>query len=60
MINRNVNSIGQISKRNVNYNGKYGENIAHVLDNLSNYAQEAYDTVENLVEEDNKNDDLTW
>jgi len=60
MIDRNVNSIGQISKRNVNYNGEYGENIARVLENLSNYAQEAYDTAGNLVEEDDKNDDLTW
>jgi len=60
MINSNLNSIGHISKRNVNYNGEYGRNIAHVLDDLSNHAQEAYDKAKNLVDEDDENDNLNW
>lgn len=57
---KNLNSIGQISKRNVISQGKYGENIARVLDNLSNYAQQAYDEAEELVNEDNNNNEYNW
>lgn len=51
MISADLNSIGQVSSRNIVSNGEYGENLARVLGRLCNYAEEAYDEAEVLIDE---------
>lgn len=50
MLNGSVNSIGGISRSTVDTKGDYGRDLSQILDTLCDYAQDAYNRAERLVD----------